>query len=99
MTCCNGIFIHACENRCMIALRNIGILLAMLPCCVAAQSSDAPASDSSENWNLYFQATSIGQRHGTFNSPYAGPLSLENTSESDVSLTTTLFFGLRLGHG
>jgi hypothetical protein len=49
-----------------------------------------------ENWNLYYQATSIGQYHGTFNSPYQGPLSLQNNPERDVSLTTTLFLGLRL---
>jgi high affinity Mn2+ porin len=65
----------------------------------AAQSADASADDSTENWNLYYQATSIGQRHGTFNSPYQGPLSFHDTSERDVSLTTTLFLGLRLGPG
>ena len=49
-----------------------------------------------ERWNLFYQATSIGQYHGTFPSPYSGPFSLQNTKERDVSLTTTLFFGLRL---
>ncbi len=49
-----------------------------------------------ERWNLFYQATSIGQYHGTFNSPYAGPFSLQNYTERVVSLTTTLFFGLRL---
>ena len=49
-----------------------------------------------ERWNLFYQATSIGQYHGTFHSPYAGPYSLQNYTERDVSLTTTLFFGLRL---
>jgi high affinity Mn2+ porin len=60
---------------------------------LAAQSSDVPAS---ENWNLYYQATSIGQTHGTFNAPYTGPLSLQDYRENDVSLTTTLFFDVRL---
>ena len=50
----------------------------------------------SERWNLFYQATSVGQYHGTFRSPYAGPYSLQNYPERDVSLTTTLFFGLRL---
>ena len=50
----------------------------------------------SERWNLFYQATSIGQYHGTFNSPYSGPFSLQNRMERDVSLTTTLFFGVRL---
>lgn len=49
-----------------------------------------------ENWNLYYQATSIGQTHGTFNAPYTGPLSLQDYRENDVSLTSTLFFDMRL---
>jgi len=49
-----------------------------------------------ERWNLFYQATSIGQYHGTFHSPYSGPFSLQNTVERVVSLTTTLFLGLRL---
>jgi high affinity Mn2+ porin len=84
----------------MIAPRHTGITLAfLLPLIVGAQSSDSPPKDPPENWNLYYQATSIGDHHGTFNSPYEGPLSLENSPESDVSLTTTLFFALRLGQG
>src|ERR1039458_1144149 len=59
-----------------------------------AQTDPEPAP---ERWNLYYQATSIGQTHSTFTSPYAGPFSLQNIAEHDVSLTTTLFFGLRLG--
>jgi high affinity Mn2+ porin len=84
---------------CMTALRKAGLTFALLlPLSLAAQSSDSPPPDPTENWNLYYQATSIGQHHGTFNSPYEGPLSLQDTSESDVSLTTTLFFALRLYH-
>src|SRR6202043_1316093 len=41
-------------------------------------------------------ATSIGQYHGTFRSPYAGAFSLQNYPERDASLTTTLYLGLRL---
>jgi len=74
-------------------------LLLLLPAIAAAQTADAPAPDAPENWNLYFQATSVGDQHGTFNSPYEGPLSLQNYPERDVSLTTTLFFALRLGAG
>lgn len=79
------------------------MLLAVSPLRLAAQSdtqaNDTPAPGPPENWNLYYQATSIGQRHGTFNSPYSGPLSLQDYSERDASLTTTMFFGLRLGEG
>ncbi len=49
-----------------------------------------------EKWDLYFQATSIGQYHGSFRSPYAGPLSLVAHPEAEASLTSTLFLGLRL---
>ncbi|HLY17835.1 MAG TPA: carbohydrate porin [Bryobacteraceae bacterium] len=58
-----------------------------------AQTADVPPA---ENWNLYYQATSIGQTHGTFNAPYTGPLSLQDYRENDVSLTSTLFFDARL---
>jgi high affinity Mn2+ porin len=58
----------------------------------------APTTAPTERWNLFYQATSIGQYHGTFNSPYTGPLSLRDYPERDVSLTATLFFGLRLPH-
>jgi high affinity Mn2+ porin len=51
-----------------------------------------------EPWNLYYQATSIGMYHGTFHSPYEGPLSLQDYPERDVSLTTTLFFAAHLQH-
>ena len=60
---------------------------------VATQDSPAKAP---QRWNLFFQATSIGQYHGTFRAPYTGANSLEPFRERDVSLTTTLFFGLRL---
>src|ERR1700689_5886968 len=63
---------------------------------MAGQSQDAPDAPAFENWNLYYQATSIGQTHGTFNAPYTGPLSLQDYRENDVSLTTTLFFDARL---
>lgn len=65
--------------------------LALLACRVGAQ-------DTAERWNLYYQATSVGQYHGTFHSPYEGPLSLQDYPERDVSLTTTLFFGLRVAN-
>ena len=69
----------------------------------AQQTGDQPTADASdaspaapERWNLYFQATSIGDEHGTFYAPYQGPLSLQDYPEHDVSLTTTLFFAARL---
>src|ERR1035438_6027431 len=61
------------------------------------QSATPPAAEPTpERWNLFYQATYIGQYHGAFHSPYEGPFSLQDHPERDVSLTTTLFFGLRL---
>ena len=59
-----------------------------------ADSEPAPAA---ERWNLYWQATSIGQYHGNFPAAYQGANSLDSTPERDVSLTTTFFLGFRLG--
>lgn len=67
---------------------------------IPRQDENKPTSDnpeSPERWNLFYQATSIGQYHGTFRSPYTGTNSLQNYMERDVSLTTTLYLGLRLG--
>src|SRR5712691_10287844 len=82
--------------------RDMWMLLALLlPVRMAAQSSDSSqgnsdAAPASERWNLYYQATSIGQQHGTFYAPYQGPFSFQNYAERAASLTTTLFFGVRL---
>ena len=60
-----------------------------------SQSSSSQAIDP-ERWNVYYQATSIGDYHGSFRAPYTGGFSLQPYPERDVSLTTTLFLGLRL---
>jgi high affinity Mn2+ porin len=91
---------------CRFSISLTALLLLLLPFRMSAQSDSSPTDadaaatpDSTENWNLYYQATSIGQHHGTFTSPYEGPLSLQDYPERDASITTTLFFGLRLGEG
>ena len=61
-----------------------------------SSQSGTDTETGSERWNLFYQATSIGDYHGKFNSPYEGPLSLQDYPERDVSLTTTLFFTWRL---
>jgi high affinity Mn2+ porin len=71
------------------------IVCGVLWCAGGAMAQTDP-DPPTERWNLYYQATSVGQMHGTFNSPYSGPFSLQNVTEHDVSLTTTLFLGLRL---
>lgn len=61
----------------------------------AAQDTAQPPADT-ERWNLYWQATSIGQSHPAFSALYSGPLSLLPHAEAEVSLTSTLFFGYRI---
>lgn len=79
---------------CVIAMQKLGLLLVFTGFC-AAQDNAVPVAPA-ERWNLFYQATSIGQYHGTFHSPYSGPNSLQDYTERDVSLTGTLFLGLRL---
>ena len=74
----------------------ISILIAAAICYAQTEPVEpAPAARLPERWNLFYQATSIGQHHGTFRSAYEGPNSLGHQPESEVSLTTTLFFGFR----
>src|SRR5579862_4019452 len=75
------------------------VLQAEEPTAAASDTSDSTKSleqTESEGWNLYYQATSIGDYHGTITAPYTGPLSLRDYPERDVSLTSTLFFTWRL---
>jgi high affinity Mn2+ porin len=65
---------------------------------VAQDTAATPVDAQPERWNLFYQATSIGQYHGTFHSPYEGTFSLLDRQEQVVSLTTTLFLGLRLSN-
>ena len=76
----------------------IGRLAALLWLAAGVRLCAQDAPDP-EKWNLYFQATSIAQHHGEVQSPYAGRFSLESHPESEASLTSTVFFGLRLGTG
>jgi high affinity Mn2+ porin len=56
------------------------------------------ANDSlqSKSFNLHFQTTYIYQYKPAFNSPYSGLNSLKGTEETENSLTSTLFLGIRL---
>ena len=83
-----------------IALPAIALALALPFRLMCQQPDSGNPSDAQpfENWNLYYQATSIGQHHGAFSVPYEGPLSFQKDSEYDASITTTLFFGLRFDH-
>ena len=70
-------------------------LIAML----TAAAQDSTIDQATDAWNLYFQATSIGDYHGKFGALYSGAHSLKNYPERDASLTSTLYLGFRLPGG
>jgi high affinity Mn2+ porin len=74
----------------------ISVILALAAALPLSAQDAAQDPVPSERWNLFFQATSIGQYHGGFNSPYGDALSLPGRREAEASLTSTLFFGWRL---
>jgi high affinity Mn2+ porin len=69
-----------------------GVLCAWFP----ALAQDAADQTPAERWSIHFQATSIGQHHGSFHSLYEGPNSLPPHPESRVSLTATVFLAYRV---
>ncbi len=84
---------HMMNRPCILALRIAFLFVGLNGRAQEPSQADAPEN---ERWNLFYQATAVGQYHGTFRSPYSGLFSLRNYPERDVSLTTTLFLGLRL---
>jgi high affinity Mn2+ porin len=52
-----------------------------------------------KNWSLHFQQTVIPQHKPKINAPYSGEFSLSDTSETQTSLTTTIYLGRRLWKG
>ncbi|MGD0870389.1 MAG: carbohydrate porin [Bryobacteraceae bacterium] len=57
-------------------------------------SSAAPTAEG--RWSIHFQATAIGQYHGSFRSLYEGENSLPPHPERRVSITATVFLGFRV---
>lgn len=56
--------------------------------------------DSSRNWSLHYQFTTIAQGHSAFRGAgYAGRNTLSNLPDTALSVTTTLFVGRRLWKG
>ena len=52
-----------------------------------------------KNWSIHFQQTVIPQHKPKINAPYSGEFSLSDSSETQTSLTTTIFLGRRLWKG
>lgn len=68
-----------------------------------AFSSEAQASGQDtlkdQFWNYHFQLTLLPQYHPAFKALYSGENSLQKCEESTVSISTTLFLGMRLWKG
>ncbi len=78
-------------------------LLSVFALVFFAFRADLLAQDSTKNifadttrTSLHFQFTAITQYHGAFRAPYSGRNSLDPHAESATSITSTLFFGIRL---
>ena len=61
------------------------------------EAADATPPAAESWWSVHFQATSIGQRHGSFPALYSGPNSLPSHPENRVSLTATAFLAAHFG--
>jgi high affinity Mn2+ porin len=68
----------------------------ILPSVLAGVLPAAGQEPAEDRWTIHFQATSIGQHHGSFRSLYEGENSLPPHPESRVSLTATIFLGFRV---
>src|SRR5271157_1251693 len=87
-------------------LIGLGFLAGAMPVIGQTSVGDVPVDASTQTesnmppaksrWTIHFQATSIGQHHGSFRSLYEGENSLPPHPESRVSLTATIFLGLRV---
>jgi len=81
----------------MLVNRQLLLLIAgALGTSLPVMAQTGSENDSTERWNIHFQATSIGQHHGWFFSPYEGDNSLPAHPESRVSLTATIFLTYRV---
>src|ERR1039457_6405302 len=69
-----------------------GALCTWLPATAQSTGSEPSAA----RWSVHFQATSIGQHHGSFPSLYTGDNSLPSYAESRASLTATVFLTYRV---
>jgi high affinity Mn2+ porin len=59
----------------------------------------ADTIEKNQKWNFHFQSTAIEQYHPAFSARYSGMNSLLKSEETPVSVTGTIFFGLKLWKG
>ncbi|MCX6282123.1 MAG: carbohydrate porin [Bacteroidetes bacterium] len=85
----------------MKLFQQLNLLVTFLLCLVFTSAAGAPFQDTVRNqfWNYHFQLTVVPQYHPAFKAEYSGENSLEKCDESTVSLSATLFLGMRLWKG
>jgi len=71
-------------------------LAALLTSICVIFTPTAAFADEDQQTNLHYQATTISQQHGDFPAAYSGKNSMSPTSDTETSITTTIFFGQRL---
>ena len=78
-------------------LRNsIGLLLLLLPFGSLAQETNPKDTSRSPLVNFHFQLTTVTQHKFDMHAPYTGTNSLTPDAEDATTLTSTIFFGVRL---
>src|SRR5512142_778926 len=79
------------------------LVLALCPSAGRSQpstpGSGTGSTEESPRTSMSFQLTIISQGHPAFPATYMGKNSLSSGAESSLSLTTTLFLGLRTWQG
>lgn len=81
-----------------MSLRTVFLLLLIwVPGQLLAQT--APTYLSGERFSIHAQTTVINQFKPAFTAPYSGPNSLSTAKESQTSITSTFFLGMRLWKG
>ena len=79
------------------------MLIALLSLCLGtparAEGAAAAAEEVPARFTLHYQATVIEQGDARFTAPYSGPNSLQPNPQEAVSITSTLFMGMKLVPG
>ena len=71
----------------------------ILPEMLRAQERSASGDSMPPSWDVRFQQTVVIQGHPEFSALYSGANSLQTAAETKTSITSTLFFGVRLWSG
>ena len=82
----------------MISLHQVRLLSLLCSLLLVSYAVNAQ-TDSAQQWQLHFQQTVVTQHSPGFAAPYSGPNSLRTKEETQTSLTTTFYLGVKLYRG